>query len=876
MERLEWRSSAEDIWVTIILKRSRPSVKYNLHLCALYLCKENLGNSYNTQLLNFTNNLSNLILKNPLDKYILLGDFNFGNSVEWSDTSHNGELSPFNITCQCIKDFFDAVYTYSLAQYNNVRNINNRLLDLIFSNDIVIVNKCTNPLALPVDMHHNPLTIQADFVEHHKLSDNLTNKYIFSKGDYTSIIAELEKVNWTEFLHTGSLDDAVAFFYKKLYELRDKFIPLKITKSTAYPSWYNTALIKILKEKYKYHRKYKTYHNLSDYHSFSLLRTRAIEVEKSCFDTYMAKIESAIINNPRSFWSYVKSKRTVNAFPNVMHYRDTIAETGEEICNLFSNYFHSTFQNPDSIVIPSRENNNSVTSISTIEISHEEVLKLMKSLDLTKAGGPDSIPPIFIVSCAVSLVDPVCILFKRSVSEGIVPRVWKSAYITPVFKKGDRSNVEDYRPISKTCLFSKLLERIIYKQVYGAVRSNFGEEQHGFLRNRSTTSNLILSHEFVSEGMDQRAQVDVIYTDYSKCFDRINHTVLLDKLLLTGIHGDLYRWFSSYIENRTQAVVLKGYVSGWNYVPSGVPQGSILGPLLFTLFISDIHKCFRHSYILLYADDMKIHKVAKNISDAEQLQNDLNRFEEYCVHNKLQLNVAKCFQITYSRQKTIVNFEYKLNDQVLNKVTAIKDLGVKMDYKLLFDQHIDYIVNRASKALGFIIRVSADFRSLKTIKILYCAFVRSHLEYASQVWNPQYEKYKSRIEAVQKKFLRYLDYKARQYSDDYNHRCKRYHFLPLHYRRDINDISFFINIANGSIDCPELLSKLHLRTNLLGLRRRPLMQIASGSTNYRKNTFLLRAAQAFNNIPDDLDVDLFCSKAITVKRLLATKFFEDY
>ncbi|KAF9799265.1 hypothetical protein SFRURICE_013561 [Spodoptera frugiperda] len=356
-------------------------LSYELSYVFLYYGKtrgmdENIGNSYNTQLLNFTNNLNNLILNNPLDKYILLGDFNFGNSVEWSETSHNGELSPFNITCPTVKDFFDAVYTYSLAQYNSVRNINNRLLDLIFCNDNVVVNECVNPLALPIDLHHNPLIIQADFAEHDKLTDNVTNKFIFSKGDYTSIINELEKTNWTEFLHTGSLEDAVAFFYKKLYELRDKFIPLKLSKNTAYPSWYNTALIKILKEKYKYHRKYKTYKNLSDYHSFSVLRTRAIEVEKSCFNTYMAKIESAIINNSRSFWSYVKSKRTVNVFPNVMHYRDTIAETGDEISNLFSNWFHSTFQSPDSInSLPSRENNNTVTNISSIEICKDEVLK---------------------------------------------------------------------------------------------------------------------------------------------------------------------------------------------------------------------------------------------------------------------------------------------------------------------------------------------------------------------------------------------------------------------------------------------------------------------------------------------------------------------
>ena len=305
--------------------------------------------------------------------------------------------------------------------------------------------------------------------------------------------------------------------------------------------------------------------------------------------------------------------------------------------------------------------------------------------------------------------------------------------------------------------------------------------------------------------MDQRAQVDVIYTDYSKCFDCIDHRLLLEKLLKAGIHGDLYRWFSSYIENRSQAVVLQGYTSGWTSVPSGVPQDSVLGTLLFTLFIADVVNCFKHSYVLLYADDMKVHKIIRDISDTHQLQSDLNRFEEYCKHNLLQFNVSKCFQMTFTRQKSIVNSIYSLNQLTLGKVNSIRDLGIIQDSKLLFDQHIDGIVGKASRALGFVIRASACFRSLKPIKVIYCSFVRSHLEYASQVWNPQYGIHKSRIEGIQKKFLRYLDYKAHQVSIDYSHRCKRYHFLPLDRRRLINDVCFLINIANGSIDCPEIL-----------------------------------------------------------------------
>ncbi|CAF4810088.1 unnamed protein product [Pieris macdunnoughi] len=147
--------------------------------------------------------------------------------------------------------------------------------------------------------------------------------------------------------------------------------------------------------------------------------------------------------------------------------------------------------------------------------------------------------------------------------------------------------------------------------------------------------------------MDHGKQVDVIYTDYSKCFDRIDHSILLGKLWAVGIHGDLFCWFKSYIEKRSQAVVLQGFASRWINITSGVPQGSMLGPLLFILFVNDIQTCFLHSKILLYADDMKILKYISTKEDSSDLQEDLNRFEAYCQINKLDLNVSKCFSMTY-------------------------------------------------------------------------------------------------------------------------------------------------------------------------------------------------------------------------------------
>ena len=160
-------------------------------------------------------------------------------------------------------------------------------------------------------------------------------------------------------------------------------------------------------------------------------------------------------------------------------------------------------------------------------------------------------------------------------------------------------------------------------------------------------------------------------------------------------------------------------------------------------------------------------------------------------------------------------------------------------------------------------------------KIIEDVVESSHLEYVSQVWNPQYEIYKTRIESVQKKFLRYLDFKARQFSVDYEHRCKRYHFLPLELRRNVSDICFLANIANGSVDCPELLSKILLRTNVNKLRKRPLLLVPFASTKYRRNAFCIRSVIAFNNLPSHLEIDLFCTSAHKIRRLLNGEYFGD-
>lgn len=190
----------------------------------------------------------------------------------------------------------------------------------------------------------------------------------------------------------------------------------------------------------------------------------------------------------------------------------------------------------------------------------------------------------------------------------------------------------------------------------------------------------------------------------------------------------MLRWFTSYVNDRCQTVVLNGYASCASPIPSGVPQGSILGPLLFVIFINDIDKCFQYSNFLLFADDMKIYKKINSPNDLILLQLDLDNLQRYCTSNKLDLNILKCYCITFSRARNLLTYDYNINSQPLARTDHVRDLGVVIDSRLLFDKHIEIITSKAMKNLGFMFRITKDFKSIKTLKILYCSLVRSLLE----------------------------------------------------------------------------------------------------------------------------------------------------
>jgi hypothetical protein len=284
-----------------------------------------------------------------------------------------------------------------------------------------------------------------------------------------------------------------------------------------------------------------------------------------------------------------------------------------------------------------------------LKFNESDVLTKIKGLNTQKAVGPDNIPPLLIKRCGFALALPLKIIYNFSLNVGIFPNEWKKARIVPVFKKGDRNNVVNYRPISMLSSFAKLFESLVYPLVYRHINASLSDFQHGFRSSRSVESNLVSLVSEIATDIDKGLHIDAIYTDMSNAFDKVNHIKLLSKLEAIGIGNTLLQWFHSYLDERLQAVAVNGCHSQTFIARTGVPQGSHLGPLLFLVFVNDIVAHVKNSKVSMFADDLKIYKTIKNLYDVQVLQKDLDNIVEWCVDNGMILNPSKCVHISFTR-----------------------------------------------------------------------------------------------------------------------------------------------------------------------------------------------------------------------------------
>ena len=463
--------------------------------------------------------------------------------------------------------------------------------------------------------------------------------------------------------------------------------------------------------------------------------------------------------NSKKWWHILKSllgQTNDSDFPP-LHFDGQIITDNKDKATAFNNFFSSTAQLDDSNAQLPEIHGPVDVSLEDIAVSEQDVIDQIEALDTTKAYGPDGLSPVFLKKGKLAIAPVLSRIFNLSIQKGIVPQIWKQANVLPIFKKGKREFPNNYRPVSLLSCNAKLFEKVIFKYVFNFFKDNFliTVWQSGFLPGRSTITQLTeLYHTFCKAVADGK-EIRIVFLDISKAFDRVWHAGLLHKLQAFGIKGKLLAWFTDYLRDRRQRVVIEGQSSECADLKAGVPQGAVLGPLLLLVFINDIMYIVTHCKFCLFADDTCLFVEVDNREEAaQQINEDLERISVWARDWLVTFSPPKTKSLTISNKPNAhLHPDLTLEGHVIDKVLNHKHLGITISHNLRWNCHIDDIVTKASKKLDLMrgLKYKLDRRSLETI---YMSFIRPCVEYGDILWAGTYDSDLCKIDAIQVEAMR--------------------------------------------------------------------------------------------------------------------------
>ena len=467
---------------------------------------------------------------------------------------------------------------------------NGNRLDLILSTSPHLITDIDVEQDLfPSDHYLINFSIKASSLKNNKLTRSV---FDYRNVDWTKVKAYLTNADLIDIVSDSvgipDINRICDNWVSKLEETLNTFVPRRIIRDINSPPWIDSEVINLSKKKETASKRARRTNAQSAWAKYRRLRNSLRNMIDQKYNKYTKDSLDDIRTNPKRFWSFLRSKTKSKHIPSEMKFQGNTSDEPEVVANYFNNLFYSNFthvHNTDNLPpINSFINPN----LSIVQLSVAEVRIILQNIDTSKATGPDGIPGVFLKNCAKELAPSFTKLLNISLQAGIFPNSWKMANICPIFKKGDRTNCENYRPISLLSILSKIFERAICNIIYPEIKDLISNNQYGFVQRRSTESQLYVFYDKISKILDSGGQTDVIYLDFTKAFDSVPHHLLIHKLQTFGFNGTLLNWFHSYLNNRYQRVLIHGSMSTKLPVRSGVPQGSILGPLMFILYVNDI------------------------------------------------------------------------------------------------------------------------------------------------------------------------------------------------------------------------------------------------------------------------------------------------
>ena len=796
------------------------------------------------------NDLLRTILESVPEPSILVGDFNYSD-ISWDDMSASRP---------CSSAFLNTMQDKFFTQHveGPTRTQSNTMPDLVLTNRGQLILGVENVGSLGASDHSMLLIDICGSTTNSKSSEMIPD---WAKADIPKLKSLLAEIDWNSQLAGLSTDEMWGKFKDIMSDAQDQCIPLKARRSNNKPIWMNRSLLQTIRKK---RRAWKLFTSTSYYQDYLKYKDLEKSVKKSVREA-KRKFEKNLAANakkdPKSFYSYLKSK-TANkesVGPLKDENKQTVSDDGQmgELLNVF---FSSVFTSEDTESMPSPPKMfTGATPLIDVDITSEKVHKKIGKLRPTAAPGPDNITPKLLQSVSESISVPLAILFKQSLAESCVPDDWRQANVAPVFKKGHRSSVGNYRPISLTSIICKLMESLIRDGIVDHLHASdtIRASQHGFMSKRSCLTNLLQYLEDITRLIDEGNCVDAIYLDFAKAFDKVPHQRLLAKVKAAGIEGTVLSWIASWLKDRKQRVVLNGTYSSWAPVTSGVPQGSVLGPTLFIIFINDIDCVVDgiSSRLSKFADDSKLYRCVNDCSDRDSLQTDINALFTWSEDWQMCFNKDKCKVIHFGKKNEMFNYTmggYAPAGCVLARSEEEKDLGVLIHESLKPSSQCAKAAKKANQVLGQMAR-AFTYRDKSTWVKLYIQYVRPHLEYAIQAWCPWTDADIEILENVQRRAVRMI---SGLQSSTYENRLAEIGLMSLVTRRQRGDMIEVWKLLHGK----ENVDKSHWFTLASEVAMRPTRQSSAPLAikpphwkgEIRRNFFSNRVVEHWNHLPQTL------------------------
>ena len=682
---------------------------------------------------------------------IILGDFNLP-GINWNDKSVKPNATDKQM-CETFLDFansndFATPITFPTYQSGNT-------LDLILTTlDI------DNLDFEPGFSDHHVIKFQVPFNTHidrtQSKSPNSMPFFKFNKADITAIANDCHILHQTvadaieELL---DIDYIWNTFKRGVLDTAFKNIPHK-TRTRRHKFWITAETkrnINRRKRWYKVMRLYPDFYNTSRYDAQNKLCKYLVNRD---YNNYLNQhiCDRLDSGDTKPLYTFISNKKGTS---NNINQLDGCPSNSVDIADCFADAFVSVFSIDDGISIDPTNSNPPDLSESVLFDSHG-VLRQLQTLDTRKGAGPDMLSPALLKFLAPHIYQTLTNIFQYSYDKHQVPTDWRTAHVVPIFKKGKKTDPLNYRPISLTSIVCKIFEHILAHNIHAHLNQHtlLYEHQHGFRPGHGCDTQLLNTITDFIDNFDNGIPLDVIILDFSKAFDVVSHTKLIDKLPSFGIHPNTVDWIASWLKNRKLVVTVNGARSSPREVTSGVPQGSCLGPLLFLLYINCMPDKVQHSVTKLYADDSLLYKPIHDPVDEVLLQTDLDSLLSWAESNQMNFNVTKCEHARITRGQDTPSISYKMNDTPLKTVNTFKYLGVNIDCKLKFGVHIIEICRKASNILYMLMRSLKRARQ-RTRATAYKTLCRPILEYASHIWSPHLAKLKKVLENINRKAFRW-------------------------------------------------------------------------------------------------------------------------